>query len=361
MQPNSTLVSRNPIELYSVPLFSIVEKRERSRLHAFIGSYALQVMLLLGLALISFTTPKLVQQIRPHVELIAPLTPQLEQQAVKLVKPVPFPPRIIALPAQEIPKIQAPAPIHELAKVPEPTLAPPKVAPVPAQLPRTAFDTTQPAPQTPAPPKVVATNVLGSSATPTVAKEASKVQTGGFGDPYGVAPSRNPREVGVAITAAGSFDLPTGSGHGNGTGGRSGTRGTIRSTGFGDGVAAPRPEPVQRGQVEQSTQFNFAAAEKKPVIQQQHSGRYTPVTVISKPVPVYTEEARRLHIEGEVLVKVVFLEYGQVRVLGIEQGLGHGLDEAAKAAAQKVKFTPAQRDGAKVDSDAVLHVVFALS
>jgi TonB family protein len=76
---------------------------------------------------------------------------------------------------------------------------------------------------------------------------------------------------------------------------------------------------------------------------------------------VYSAEARRLHIEGEVLVSVMFTADGTVKVLGVVKGLGHGLDEAATDAARGVRFVPAKRDGQRVDFPAVLHIVFALS
>jgi TonB family protein len=87
----------------------------------------------------------------------------------------------------------------------------------------------------------------------------------------------------------------------------------------------------------------------------------TPVAVTSKPNPVYTEQARKQHVEGEVLLQVVFTASGQVQVLRVVRGLGYGLDESAIQAAQKVRFVPAQRNGQPVDSTATLHIVFQLS
>jgi TonB family protein len=87
----------------------------------------------------------------------------------------------------------------------------------------------------------------------------------------------------------------------------------------------------------------------------------TPVAILSKPKPVYTAEARELHIEGEVLLAVMFAASGDVRVLRVVHGLGHGLDEAAESAGQKIRFEPAKRDGHPYDSDAVVHIVFQLA
>jgi TonB family protein len=76
---------------------------------------------------------------------------------------------------------------------------------------------------------------------------------------------------------------------------------------------------------------------------------------------VYTDEARQLRLEGEVLVEVLFTADGQVRPLRVIRGLGHGLDEAAQRAAAQIRFKPAQRDGRAVDSTAVLHVIFQIA
>jgi TonB family protein len=45
----------------------------------------------------------------------------------------------------------------------------------------------------------------------------------------------------------------------------------------------------------------------------------------------------------------------------VVQGLGHGLDEAAIEAANKMRFKPALRNGQAMDSTAVVHVVFQLA
>jgi TonB family protein len=86
-----------------------------------------------------------------------------------------------------------------------------------------------------------------------------------------------------------------------------------------------------------------------------------PVSIQEKPNPVYTAEARKLHVEGEVLLQVMFTANGQVRVLRVLHSLGYGLDESAMRAAEKIRFSPAQHEGHPVDSTATLHIVFQLS
>jgi TonB family protein len=87
----------------------------------------------------------------------------------------------------------------------------------------------------------------------------------------------------------------------------------------------------------------------------------TSVEILHKPSPEYTEEARRLRVEGEVLLEVVFTAGGQLEVVRVVRGLGHGLDEAAVRAAQSVRYKPAMREGRPVDFKARLHIVFQLA
>jgi TonB family protein len=86
-----------------------------------------------------------------------------------------------------------------------------------------------------------------------------------------------------------------------------------------------------------------------------------PVEIISKPKPVYTEEARKRGIEGEVVLEVIFEASAQTRVVRVLRGLGHGLDEAAIQAASQIRFRPARRDGNPVDTTAIVHIVFEIA
>ena len=80
-----------------------------------------------------------------------------------------------------------------------------------------------------------------------------------------------------------------------------------------------------------------------------------------KPQPLYTDDARSLKLEGEVLLEVMFSANGTLHVNRVVRGLGHGLDEAAVAAANKMRFKPALRMGQPTDSTAVVHVLFQLA
>ena len=86
-----------------------------------------------------------------------------------------------------------------------------------------------------------------------------------------------------------------------------------------------------------------------------------PLEILSKPTPEYTDEARSARIEGIVTLDLEFTAAGDVRVLRVVRGLGHGLDEAAERAALRIRFKPAQSNGQAVDSRATVHITFRLS
>jgi TonB family protein len=200
-------------------------------------------------------------------------------------------------------------------------------------------------------------------ATATTDKPAAQVQTGGFGDPNGVPGDINPT-VRANIAHAGSPALLSGPGFGNGTGSAKGVRGTVASSGFGNGVAISAAshgegarEPLKAGgfgaEVTGSDAPSPKQAEAPPPVQ--------PVVILSKPNPAYTDEARKLRIEGDVSVEVVFLASGSVRVVRVTNGLGHGLDEAAIHAAEQIRFKPALQDGKPADFPATVHIEFQLA
>jgi protein TonB len=160
----------------------------------------------------------------------------------------------------------------------------------------------------------------------TVNAALSKVQTGGFGDPNGIAGPGNPNRRGN-INHAGSPGLPGGPGYGNGTGGAQGLRGTVASDGSG-----------------RSAEALWAA----------------PPTIRYKPNPAYSAEGRERKIQGDVVLEVIFLASGQIKVTRVVSGLGFGMDDEAIHAAQRIRFTPATLDGKPVDFSARIRIEFRL-
>jgi TonB family protein len=266
----------------------------------------------------------------------------------------PTPKVLKLLPAvkMEAPKLIVP---KDLPRPQEAKLEPPKIQPA-------NFDAPKLQPVSAAmPAKVIHTGEFGSSATPTVNAPIQKVQTGGFGDPNGL-PGQG-RQARLMSAKLGSFDMPQGAGTGNGTGGTRGMKGTIASAGFGNGIAQPgQGDGRKNGQGVQTAGFaaqQLASAPKHTL--EDTAALTTQVEILYKPKPAYTDEARKLNIEGEVLLEVMFGANGELHVNRVVRGLGHGLDEAAIGAATKIKFKPAQRNGSAVDSMSIVHVMFQIA
>src|ERR1700733_8212288 len=222
---------------------------------------------------------------------------------------------------------------------------PVKVEPDPAPTVAIAASKLEPLPPAPTaviPKQAIKTNVFssGSSATPSLARAPSQVQTGGFGDPNGIPAKANQGKA-VNIAALGSFDLPSGPGYGNGTGGAKGVPGVVVPTGFAS-ADVPAPPTVHSRPAETAA-------------------KVLPAEILTKPTPVYTQEARNLRIEGEVLLEVVLEASGKLRVVRVVRGLGHGLDDKAVKAAEQIQFKPAVKDGQPTDSTVVLHIIFQMA
>jgi len=300
-----------------------------------------------------------------HPEVMESPKKEFAIQLVPTPAPVPLEPQRRLPPRQMVvAKLDPPpAALHLAAPQPQPR---PKVEDAPAPEVKIAEKKLDTLPSTaPVIPKTIRTNIFstGSSAPQTVNLPPQKVQTGGFGDPNGV-PAKATQGRAINIASAGGFDMPTGPGYGNGTGGANGARGVVASTGFGNGVATPPRASATRGVVRQSG-FGSNDVPAPPTVQSRPAepapSKVIPAEILSKPVPVYTEEARSKKIEGEVLLEVVFEATGRIHVVKVVRGLGHGLDDAAVRAAEQIRFKPALRDGQPSDSTAVLHIIFQLA
>lgn len=327
----------------------------------FLASYGMITALILFLIFFGIFMPDTLR-IMPNFH-VTEIIPRPALKPERLPKPKPLPVHAKLLPPEPVfqtPKLVVP---HEI-RAPKPQqqeMEPPKVAMnnfTPAVLKVTGG----------ARPVLIHTgDFQGSSVAPTVNAPIQKVQTGGFGDPNGLKPSENSKPGAKLIaSAAGSFDMPVGPGQGNGSGGAKGIKGTVASADFGSGVATPGRGDGRssgRGNAVQSSGFGTQeVAQNLPHAQRMDTGpASTAVEITFKPNPIYTQEARDLKLEGEVLLEVEFSAAGQLHVNRVVRGLGHGLDEAAVAAANKMRFKPAMRNGQPVDSTAIVHVVFQLA
>ncbi len=286
----------------------------KSNWRTFAASYGLVTIFVLLLILLRLIFPERLLFRATQVTELIPLPELQKPEPIKpnVQKPLPPPPPPVA-----IPKLVVPKPDLAATKPPEP----PKI--------ETAFKAPDLQPVHEVPPKLVYTGSFATPALPNTKTPVDKVQTGAFGDPNGVPGTGQPGHLPIA------------------------------SAGFGSGmtqVARSTQTPVQVA--------GFAAqeiAQPIPNRKLESSSPLRPVEILAKPRPEYTEEARQLRLEGEVLLEVLFGADGQLHVNRVVRGLGHGLDEAAIEAANKIQFKPAARDGSPVDSTAIVHVTFQLA
>ena len=345
---------------YRGPQFNLLPTKRMSW-QTLATSYGIELAFLLLLVNIGLLFPeKLTVKTSYHLTALMPLT---GHEPKPLPKPKPQVVHAKLLPAVPVdsPHLVVPREIRVAQPRPEPEPEAPKVVVnnfQPPQLKEVSGG---------ARPQLIHTGEFstGSSATPTLNAPVQKVQTGGFGDPNGLKGEGKPGAHLVAAST-GSFDMPQGPGYGNGTGGAKGMKGTVASAGFGNGVATGgNGDGRSNGRGNAVATGGFGQQELSPGTgrsQLADSGPPTnSVEITFKPNPTYTDEARALKLEGEVLLEVMFGANGQLHVNRVVRGLGHGLDEAAVSAANKMRFKPALRNGQPVDSTAVVHVVFQLA
>ena len=135
----------------------------------------------------------------------------------------------------------------------------------------------------------------------------------------------------------------------------------VRGAGF--AAAAPSEARPQAGAPAEG-QFGAVVA-KTPgvssVASQSLVAQRSPLEIVFKPRPAYSNEARSLRIEGEVTLEAKFQASGDVLVMRVIRGLGHGLDETAMAAARAIRFQPATERGRRVDAVATVRIAFQLA
>jgi TonB family protein len=285
-----------------------------------------------------------------------PPAPKVKAVKVEEVKPPVVEPPKLNPKQQHIfadltkPKVEA-----KIKEVKAPDLAAPVISEV-------KIETKDNAPKRPKEDVKLNTMNTGSAAPATVNAPVNKVQTGGFGDPNGLPGKGDPNKA-TNINRLGSPNLPGGEGYGNGTAGKDGIRGTVASTGFGNGTATPPAGGSgKKGSVVSSGFGDATATAAAPKKKAADGGPAdTPIVIVEKPKPEYTAEGRNMKIEGDVVLDLVFLANGTVQMNRVVSGLGHGLDEAAVRAAQQIKFKVAKREGTPVDFPARVRIEFRLA
>jgi TonB family protein len=313
------------------------------------------------LLLVPLVTPQTLNLNYRSVMLAPPPEPPKisEPLILKLVRPTP-PPKP-TLPRKEA-IVEPPPPLP----MPKPVVRPPEVriaevVPPPAMAPSIAPSIVDPKPVPTAPPPQlsVLTNVFSNATSSAVtAAPTRNTEVAGFGDTTG---SRAVGRTGkVEATGAGFGDVNKGSSdRGRSAAARVGSVGGFDA----QAPAAVRKDndrgvPVAAGFAAPSEAPKSSASGPPKVLEPKNE---KPVEIVLKPRPDYTDEARKMRVEGEVLLRVLFASSGEVRVLEVVRGLGHGLNENAIRAAEQIRFKPAQRAGNPVDSTAIVHILFQLA
>jgi TonB family protein len=310
-------------------------------------------------------TPRFMKSALTYMALSAPPSMPYDPPVVITVR------RMVEL-APKAPVLEAAAvqtPLPELKPAIQPQIATVPGPKDPAYVPKLA-ELPKPAPQ-------VAVGSFANSDMPSRTMNANRqIDRAGFDAPAAQAiPTKTPN-----IAAVGSFETASNANPRPGTDRPVGTliaeagfgRTTVAATpqtgaravgdaGFGSAgpkAAAPRPAP-QGGPTPTGFDASPAATMPKPVATVERVS--VPVQVLFKPTPAYTSDARTLKIEGDVALEVDFCASGQVRVVRVIRGLGHGLDEAAASAAEHMQFKPAQSASGPIDFRAVVHITFRLT
>jgi TonB family protein len=92
-----------------------------------------------------------------------------------------------------------------------------------------------------------------------------------------------------------------------------------------------------------------------------HRGRgITFPELIYTPEPDFSDEARKRHIEGMVVLSAIVTSKGETTDVRVLNGLGHGLDEKAVEAVRRWKFHPGSKDGKPVSVELKVEVSFRL-
>lgn len=317
------------------------------------------------LAIAISLTAKTVMKRQELTTLVAPVTMKPEEppkpKPPVLRPPPPKPPEVkleqpkIKLPTIEVPEppkiqpvIMKPAPIPVITPAPPKAVTPP---PAPKQINIAVAQAASVPNNSPKPAAIRVgsmTNPINNTSGPAV----STVNLGRSG-----APGMNAANTGLGNPSKIAL---SGSGSPNGSmGGRDNAAQPVKGVSLGiTGGTGPMTAKPPAGAV-QIAQNNVP----RPIATTVATAAPTKVApkLLYKPRPEYTDEARALKLEGTVYVKIHVSASGAVSVVGVQSGLGHGLDQAALHAVQGMKFQPAMQNGQPADWDGVVNINFQLA
>jgi TonB family protein len=340
--------------------FGVLDAGAQSKGSLFVSLFINSIAGLVIIVLSAAAAKQAIQKSHMLTQLVVPVVQK---------KPEPVKPKVTP------PKVKLP----EIAKVEEPKIIVPRIKPpdLPKQ-PIVKMDQPKPMIAPPAPQRIIAPAApvavnLGrplAASVPNNDPHPSAVRLGNSTSPLNhlTGPAVSP--VNLAAGMPGMNSANTGNGPratsvilGNGSPQSTSIKGNgvVAVAGIPHGVpGGTGTGPPATGQQVSLGQAPPPPAPKQAAPADVHGGS-TP-TLIFKPKPAYTDEARQAHIEGVITVHIRVLPTGQVEVLGLANKLGHGLDEAAMRAAEGTKFKPAtDASGHPVLWDGYVTVAFQLA
>ncbi len=293
---------------------------------------------------------------------------------------------LLILPAKQPPpppkaKAPPPPPVEETPKVAEMKFQPPKIT-LPKPEPKPEMKPIQMEAKLPTPtikdakPAVILApqpkSALAAAAMPAQDDRVkASTKPVHFGQAFGVTPNPNatrPATVAAIGNPYGGLQGPAvaphgvvgSTGFGNGTrfGSNAGVVGKVASAGVPGATNAAGSGSAGKVASAGIPNAPTAAANAPAKNAAQLS---TNLEIVSKPLPVYTSQARHLKVQGDVILRVTFTASGRVVVQGVVHGLGYGLDDEARRVAQQIRFRPATRNGQAVDLTTNITITFQLA
>ena len=67
--------------------------------------------------------------------------------------------------------------------------------------------------------------------------------------------------------------------------------------------------------------------------------------IIDQPRPELPEDYGTRHVQGSIVLRIIFLDTGEIRKISLVSGLIDSLNKLAISGAEKIKFRPEVRDG----------------
>ncbi len=344
--------------------FGILDDGKQSKASLF-TSLVVNGIIAALLVMLGFAAKKVSDNRQRITTLVAPITVKPAPEIVKprVLPPPPLPPKIqVQAPKITIPVVKAPdVPVPPVVHMTQPA---PVVAPA---APKRVI--------APAAPAVVNLARAEAASVPNNNPHPSAVALGRNDNP--IAPSNAPATASVNLGQRGLAGMPAS----NSGGGPSATRVSLgNGSPGGSSLTGNGPRAVQgvklgvaggtgtatntaMGQVAGPVNLGRAMVPVMPKgAGPTAAAVHTGPKVVYKPRPEYTAEARSLHLEGTVSVRLRVAASGAVQVLGVTSGLGHGLDQSAENAVRATRFQPAvDASGKPTDWEGVVNVAFQLA